>query len=65
MRKCCNECPWKRKDKHSLQFRERSVIMNGIGVNQHACHMISTDIWGLNVEINDKNICLGQKKINK
>jgi hypothetical protein len=39
--------------------------MNGIGVNQHACHMVSTDIWGLNVEINDKNICLGQKKINK
>lgn len=64
-RKQCKECPWKNKDKHSLNFRGYVEKMNSIGKienNKHACHMITNDVWGLKSEINQNNVCVGSCK---
>ena len=34
-------------------------------MENHSCHMINKDVWGLNTEINDKNICIGSKLYSK
>ncbi len=59
-RKECKECPWKNKNEHSLKFRKYADVMNKLGkVQNHACHMITQDVWGYKTEINDKNVCIG------
>lgn len=67
-RKPCKECPWTNQNRHSLKFRNYVEKMNSIGKiknYQHACHMITSDVWGLKTKINKNNICKGTcKKIN-
>jgi hypothetical protein len=39
--------------------------MNSLGKiqnNNHACHMITSDVWGFKSEINQKNVCIGACK---
>jgi hypothetical protein len=65
-RQICRECPWVNENQHSLKFREYSEKMRSIGkIENHACHMISSDVWGYNSEINDKNVCIGSKLRDK
>ena len=64
-RKQCEECPWKNQNKHSLNFRNYVEKMNSIGKiqnHEHACHMITSDVWGFKSEINQKNVCIGACK---
>jgi hypothetical protein len=62
--KACKECPWVCNNEYSMKFRKYSSKMSTIGVTKHACHMITTDIWGYQQKINEKNICRGQKNLN-
>jgi len=63
-RKPCKECPWVNYNKHSLKFRTYVDKMISIGkIKNHKCHMISNDVWGYQSEINNKNMCIGSKKI--
>jgi len=58
-RKICKECPWKNNTKHNLKFRTYVDKMKSIGKENHACHMIMSDIWGGKSEINQINVCIG------
>lgn len=62
-RKPCKECPWTNTNQHSIKFisyfdRIKSVLK----INTHKCHMISSDVWGYQSEIDEKNVCIGSKK---
>jgi len=61
MRKACKECPWSKENSnsHNLKFRKGSDKMKSIGKENHACHMINSDIWGYKSEINSDNVCIG------
>ena len=59
-RRPCKECPWTNENNHNAKFREWSDKMSSMGKNQ-ACHMETSDVWGLNTEINPKNECVGRK----
>jgi len=66
-RKPCKECPWKNNNSHSLKFRTYVDKMRSLGkIENHKCHMISSDVWGYNTIISDKNVCIGSnfKDIN-
>lgn len=70
MRKCCKECPWRDENSnlHNLKFRKSIEKMKSIGRKNHACHMIQSDIWGLNSKVTPDNVCIGSMKrdiINK
>ncbi len=66
MRKECKECPWIRENKMSLDFRKSVNKMKEIKRDNHACHMITKDIWGYDKDISEKNVCIGRKNfINK
>lgn len=61
-RKPCKSCPWTNNNQHSLKFRTYVEKMRSINKTEgHKCHMISSDIWGYQSELNGKNICIGQK----
>lgn len=62
--KHCRECPWKNTNKNSLKFREFSNKMKSIGVKIHACHMITSDIWGYKNKIDSNTLCRGQNLNN-
>jgi hypothetical protein len=64
-KKPCKECPWVNNNRHSLNFRRYVSKMKTIGVEKHACHMTTSDIWGYNTPISSRNICRGLTKINK
>jgi hypothetical protein len=64
-RKQCKECPWRNENQHSLKFRDYAKKMNSVGKiqnSEHACHMITSDVWGFKSEINQKNVCIGACK---
>ena len=66
-RKQCEECPWKNQNKHSLNFQNYVEKMNSIGKiqnHEHACHMITSDVWGSNQKITKKNFCIGSCNFN-
>lgn len=59
-RKPCKECPWKNQSDHSLKFRTYVDKMRKLGkIENSKCHMISSDVWGYQSEINSKNVCIG------
>ena len=59
-RKQCPECPWKNDNQHSINFRKYSDKMKSIGkIENHSFHMISKDVWGYEIKIDSKNICIG------
>ena len=65
-RKPCTECPWTNNNQHSLKFRQYTEKVKSVTLMEnHSCHMINKDVWGLNTEINDKNICIGSKLYSK
>ena len=64
-RKPCKECPWIRKDGHSLKFRGYVEKMEERGYEAHACHMQTKDIWGIQYPIDSKNECAGRKLCSK
>lgn len=64
-RKPCKECPWIRKDGHSLKFRGYVEKMEERGYEAHACHMQTKDIWGVESKVNEKNECAGRKLCSK
>jgi hypothetical protein len=63
-RKECKECPWINDNKHSLKFREYSKKMKEEGFieNSHKCHMIDSDVWGFDSNVNSSNSCIGSLK---
>lgn len=59
-KKPCKECPWNNENQHSLKFRTYVEKMRSLGkIDNHKCHMISSDVWGYQSEINNKNVCVG------
>lgn len=61
-RKPCKECPWKNDNQHSLKFRTYAEKMREFGkIENHKCHMISSDVWGYDSDINNNNVCIGSK----
>ncbi len=67
-RKPCSECPWTKNDQHSKNWPNyvKSLdSINKIKDGEHACHMITKDVWGYESEINEDNICLGSKLNSK
>lgn len=63
-RKPCKECPWKSDTKHSKawpSYVEKLESIGRIKDKKHACHMISTDVWGYETTINENNVCVGPK----
>jgi hypothetical protein len=60
IRKSCKECPWRLNNSHSLKWREYSSKVKGD--NPHACHMITKDVWGIQEEITETNVCIGSIK---
>lgn len=65
-RKVCSECPWKNENEHSLKFRAYVEKMRFIGkVENHKCHMISSDVWGYESEIDEKNVCKGHQNFTQ
>lgn len=49
-RKPCKECPWENKHKFSEDWKRYAKIMTNAGKiddNVHACHMITSDSWGV------------------
>jgi hypothetical protein len=37
--------------------------MKTIGVEKHACHMVTSDVWGYKNKIDSRNTCKGQNLI--
>lgn len=65
-RKPCRECPFINNNPFSLKFRGYVDKMRKLDkVEDNACHMITSDIWGFKSEINNKNVCIGSKTFNK
>lgn len=61
-RKPCKECPWVNTNQHSVNFRKYAKKMQNIGkVENHKCHMISSDVWGYKSDVNLENVCIGSK----
>jgi hypothetical protein len=62
-RKPCKECPWKNNNPHSLKFRTYVDKMRTLSkIENHKCHMISSDVWGYQSKVDGKNICIGSKE---
>jgi len=65
-RKPCKECPWTNNNQYSLKFRQYAETIKLVnGTENHSCHMINKDVWGLKTEINEKNVCIGSKLYSK
>lgn len=70
MKKCrkpCKECPWVTSSTHSEKWPGYVATMEDIGKiknKKHACHMITSDIWGYKSEINNSNVCVGRLQVN-
>ena len=61
-KKPCKECPWSNDNQHSIKFRTYADKMRKLGrIENHKCHMISSDVWGYHSEINSNNVCQGHK----
>ena len=59
-RKPCKECPWLNQNGHSLKFRVYADKMKKSGkIKHHACHMITSDVWGYKEEISSDRVCIG------
>ena len=58
MRKPCKECPWAIKSDHNERWKGYVEKIN----RKHACHMITSDVWGYKHEINEKTECTGSKE---
>jgi hypothetical protein len=59
----CKECPWKRSNPHSLKWRKYSKKMQEVGITGelgHACHMKTSDVWGVKSAVTKETRCQGQ-----
>ena len=66
-RKTCKECPWTKDNSHNKNWSGYASKIESIGKiknKRHACHMITSDIWGYKGDITDKNVCIGSLKFN-
>ena len=64
MKKSCKECPWKTKSKHSQAWPGYVKSVESIGQikdKEHACHMLTNDVWGYINPITNENVCIGAK----
>lgn len=67
-RKCCKECPWKSKSKHNSawpKYFSKILSIKGDKKFVHACHMVTSDVWGMKTIINESNVCIGAKNTKK
>lgn len=67
-RKPCKECPWTQTNPHSEGWRGYTEKMEKEGYiknKKHACHMITSDTWGLQNGITEENYCIGSQTTNK
>jgi hypothetical protein len=65
-RKPCKECPWTNNNPYSLKFRQYTEKVRSVSKTEnHSCHMINKDVWGLKTKINEKNVCIGSKLYSK
>lgn len=67
-RKCCKECPWVTRSKHNTSwpnFVAKMKMIKKIHESRHACHMITSDVWGMKTIIDESNVCIGAKNIKK
>ena len=63
-RESCMECPYKIKSKHNESFKGYVGVVEKYGKIKdgiHACHMITSDVWGYKGDITDDNVCIGSK----
>ena len=61
-RKPCKECPWTTTGLHSDKWPGYVKAVESTGKikdRQHACHMITSDVWGYNEDITQNNVCIG------
>lgn len=59
----CKECPWIKNNNHSVKFRKWSEKMREMGrIQEHGCHMKTSDVWGINKKIDKTNLCVGHKQ---
>lgn len=66
-RKACKECPWINNNRHSQSWPGYVDSMASIGQiegRKHACHMITSDTWGYDSDINESNVCIGSLQVN-
>jgi hypothetical protein len=69
MRKPCKECPWVTDSSHNEKWKDYVQRVETIGKvkdKKHACHMITSDVWGYKHEIDETTICAGsygEKKV--
>lgn len=64
-RKACKECPWTKNNNHSKSWTGYVKSMTNLGKienDTHACHMITSDVWGYKNEIGKDNVCIGSLK---
>lgn len=65
-RNTCKECPWTKDDTHSKSWTGYHEKMKSVTNNEnHNCHMISKDVWGLESNISEKTVCIGSLNKNK
>lgn len=65
-RNTCKECPWENNNQHNLKFQTYVEKMKSVTNNEnHNCHMITKDVWGLNSNISEKTVCIGSLNKNK
>ena len=66
-RKPCKECPWNTSAPPNIRrawpvYVEKMESIGKIKNKRHACHMITSDIWGYKENITDNNVCIGSFK---
>lgn len=67
-RKCCKECPWVTPSNHNRSWSNYVAKMMGLKKSKeprHACHMITSDVWGMKTIIDESNVCIGAKNSQK
>ena len=67
-RKCCGECPWKRTNPHSKKwpgYVHKMSLIGRVKKTRHACHMKTSDVWGIHTIIDEKNVCIGSINVKK
>lgn len=67
-RKCCKECPWVTNSAHNRSWPNyvaKMMRLKKIKETRHACHMITSDVWGMKTIIDESNVCIGAKNSKK
>jgi len=65
-RRNCKECPWVTRFEHSRSWPKYVSKMSEIKTikkTEHACHMITSDVWGMKTIIDESNVCIGSLNV--